>query len=379
MKVPLVDLAAQYLDLKGPIDQAIDSVLESGAFILGPNVAAFEESMASYLGTKHAVGVASCTDALVLVLHAYGIGERDEVIVPAYTFFATAEAVTRVGATPVFADVDRDTFCLDPSRLEESVTPRTRAVIPVHLYGHPAHMRPILDFAARRELLVVEDNAQALGARYEGSKTGSIGHAACLSFFPSKNLGAYGDGGMVATNDGALAEHVRKLRTHGWARKYFPELPGFNSRLDELQAAVLRVKLRHLDDWNERRRVIADRYRALLGHPDVSLPTEAPHARHVYHLFVIRVADPEGVAAHLRSRDVASSRYYPLPLHLVEAYRDLGHRPGSFPEAEAAARQTLAIPLYPEMSEDQIASVADAVAEALAPEATREPSAPRPG
>jgi dTDP-4-amino-4,6-dideoxygalactose transaminase len=366
MRIPLMDLVVQYHSIRDEIEQAIRGVLESGVFILGPNVAAFEEEMAAYLGVKYAVGVASGTDALLLTLRAYGIGPGDEVIVPAYTFFATAEVVSQVGATPVFVDIDPRTYCLDVEQLEGKISVRTKAIIPVHLYGHPADMTPVLELAKRHGLRVIEDNAQALGAEYKGKKTGSLGDAGCLSFFPSKNLGGYGDGGMVVTNDPVLAETVRKLRTHGWRTKYYPEMIGYNSRLDELQAAILRVKLRHLDAWNERRRKIAEQYRALLAGNGIELPWEAPYARHVYHLYAIRIKERKTVQGHLKALGIASAVYYPLPLHLVEPYRHLGYGINSFPEAERAAAETLAIPLSPEMTPDQIETVASGVRDALA-------------
>ncbi len=366
MKIPLIDLVAQYHNIRGEIDQAIHEVLESGTFILGPKVAAFEEAIASYLGLKHAVGVASGTDALLLTLRAYGIGPGDEVIVPAYTFFATAEAVSQSGATPVFVDIDPQTYCIDVTQIEPRLTPRTRAIIPVHLYGHPVDMAPISEMAKKRGLRVIEDNAQALGAEYCGRKTGSLGDVGCLSFFPSKNLGGYGDAGMVVTDDPILAEAVRKLRTHGWQTKYHPEMFGFNSRLDELQAAILQVKLTHLDTWNKRRSEIAARYWTLLADTGVDLPWEAPYAKHVYHLYNLRVKERRAVKDHLRLSGIASAIYYPLPLHQLEPYRHLGYASGSFPEAEQTAQETLAIPLYPEMVNDQINGVASRVREALA-------------
>ncbi len=366
MKIPLIDLVAQHQNIREEIDQAIRNVLGSGIFILGPNVAAFEKEVASYLGVSHAIGVASGTDALILTLRAYGIGPGDEVIVPAYTFFATAEAVSQCGATPVFVDIDPNRYCIDVAQIERAITPRTKAIIPVHLYGHPADMGLIGEVARERRLKVVEDNAQALGAEYRGRKTGTLGDAGCLSFFPSKNLGGYGDGGMVVTDDPALAEVIRKLRTHGWRTKYHPEMLGFNSRLDELQAAILRVKLKHLDTWNEQRRMIAARYRVLLADTGVGLPWEAAYAEHVYHLFVIRVRERKAVQDHLKSSGIASGVYYPLPLHLLEPYGRLKLGLGSFPEAEQAAQETLAIPLYPEMTDAQVVAVAAGAKEALA-------------
>ncbi|MBI4169135.1 MAG: DegT/DnrJ/EryC1/StrS family aminotransferase [Acidobacteria bacterium] len=369
MSIPLVDLVAQYRSIRGEIDHALHAVLESGTFILGPQVKAFEEELAAYLGVRYAVGVASGTDALILTLRACGIGETDEVILPVYTFVATAGAVSQVGATPVFVDVDPRTYCLDAEQVEAAVTPRTRAIIPVHLFGHPADLAPILDVAARRRLRVIEDNAQALGAEYRGRKTGALGDAGCLSFFPSKNLGGYGDGGMVVTNDPMLADTIQKLRTHGGREKYQPEMSGFNSRLDELQAAILRVKLRHLAAWSERRRWIAGTYRTLLADIGAELPQEAPYARHVYHLYVLRTSQRDAVRDHLRSCGIASGVYYPRPLHRLAPYRRLGGGRG-FPHAELAAEETVAIPLYPEMGDDQINAVVSAVRAAVAPAAS---------
>jgi dTDP-4-amino-4,6-dideoxygalactose transaminase len=366
MKIPLLDLVAQYHNIREEIDQSIHEVLESGTFILGPKVAALEEAIASYLGVKHAVGVASGTDALLLTLRAYGVGLGDEVIVPAYSFFATSEAVSQCGATPVFVDIDPQTYCIDIAQIERRITPQTKAIIPVHLYGHPVEMAPLMELAKLRKIKIIEDNAQALGADFHDRKTGSISDVGCLSFFPSKNLGGYGDGGMVVSDDSTLVEAVRKLRTHGWRTKYYPEMFGFNSRLDELQAAILRVKLTFLDTWNGRRRSIAARYRALLSETGVELPWEAPYAKHVYHLYILRVKERKAVQDHLRLSGIASGIYYPLPLHQLEPYRHLGYGPGSFPEAERAAQETLAIPLYPEMTDDHIEGVASRVREALA-------------
>jgi dTDP-4-amino-4,6-dideoxygalactose transaminase len=325
-------------------------------------VAAFEREVASYLGVGFAVGVASGTDALLLTLRAYGICPGDEVLVPTYTFFATAEAVSQCGATPVFVDIDPKSYCIDVAQIGSSITPRTKAIIPVHLYGHPTDMAPIIELAREHGLKVIEDNAQALGAEYKGRKTGSLGDAGCLSFFPSKNLGGYGDGGMIVTNDPTLAETVRKLRTHGWRTKYHPEMLGYNSRLDELQEAILRVKLNHLDTWNEQRRLIAARYRVLLADTGVGLPWEAPYVKHVYHLYIVRVKERKTVQEHLKVAGVTSGIYYPLPLHLLDPYRHLGYGHGAFPEAERAADETLCLPIYPEISESQQDTVAKALA-----------------
>lgn len=363
MRIPLVDLVAQYRSIRNEVDAAIREVLERGVFILGPNVAELEAEVAAYLGVRFAVGVASGTDALVLALRALHIGSGDEVLVPAYTFFATAEAVSLCGARPVFVDVDPETYCLQPAQLEAHATSRTKAIIPVHLYGHPAEMDPVHDFAAARGLKVIEDNAQAIGATYRGRKTGTFGDVGCLSFFPSKNLGAYGDAGMVVTNDAGLGDALRTLRTHGWKQKYDPQTIGTNSRLDELQAAVLRVKLRQLERWTEARRRIAERYRDLLDAAAVGLPYEAPEVRHVYHLFVIRVVERDAVRRRLAELGVASGVYYPKPLHHLAPYQE-GATAVRYPVAEHAAEETLAIPIYPEMTDDDVRVVADAVREA---------------
>jgi len=369
MPIPLVDLTLQYQNIRPEVAAAVLEVLSSGAFVLGSRVKSFEEAVAAYLGVQHAVGVASGTDALWLALRACGIGPGDEVIVPAYTFFATAEAVTQAGATPVFADIEPASYGIDPGRLEACVTPRTRAVIPVHLYGCPADLAPLLRFAADHGLKVIEDNAQAFGAEYSGSrdcagkKTGSLGDAGCLSFFPTKNLGGCGDGGMVVTNDTAVAEKVRKLRNHGGLGKHTPEMIGWNSRLDELQAAILLVKLRHVDSWNRLRRSIADTYRELLNGLPLQHPRDPSYGSHVYHLYVVRLAARDRVKAHLDSLGIASAVYYPVPLHYTEPYR--GDSSQSLPEAERAARETLALPMFPEMTDEQIRAVAAALRQAL--------------
>ncbi len=359
--IPLLDLVAQYNTIKPEIDAAIQEVLTSGKFILGPNEHAFEEEVAAYLGVKHAVGVASGTDALIIALRALGIGPGDEVIVPAYSFFATAGAVLTVGARPVFVDIHPNTFLLDASQIETAITPHTRAIIPVHLYGQPADMDEIQALAARFRLKIVEDNAQAFGAEYHGRKTGSIGDLGCMSFFPSKNLGGYGDGGMVTTSDDALAEQARMLRTHGWKKKYFPEMLGYNSRLDELQAAVLRVKLKYVDGWNARRGELARHYSAQLGELGVQAPVAAPGRTHVYHLYIIRVPGRAEFQQRLKEQGVASEVYYPQPLHLAAPCQALGWREGSLPVSEQASQETLALPLYPEMSAEQVAGVLKAV------------------
>ncbi len=361
MNIPLVDLTAQYRAIKEEIDAAVLAVIESGRFILGPQVAAFEEEVANYLGVKHAIGVASGTDALVIALRALEVGPGDEVIIPAYSFFATAGAVLSVGARPVFVDVQPGTYLMAVEQVEAAITPATKAILPVHLYGQPADMDEILALARKHRLAVIEDNAQAFGAEYRGRKTGAMGEVGCLSFFPSKNLGGYGDGGMVVTNDDRLAETMRMLRTHGWKKKYFPEMLGYNSRLDELQAAVLRVKLRHIDEWNRRRRELAAAYNRLLADLPLGLPVEAPGRTHIYHLYVISFSRRDELQQRLREAGIASEVYYPQPLHRAEPCRALGHQEGMFPVAEQASKELLALPLYPEMTEGQLQEVSGRV------------------
>lgn len=365
MSIPLMDLAAEIAAMRPEIDDAVASVLDSGQFILGEEVSGFEESMAGWLGVEHAVGLASGTDALVLALRALGIGPGDEVLCPAYTFFATVEAVIQVGARPVLVDVADDTLCIDAAAAAERVTDRTRAVIPVHLYGHPADMGGLARLAEERGLALVEDAAQALGAEWEGDRVGALGDVGCLSFFPSKNLGALGDAGMLVTDDAELADRTRLLRTHGWRRKYHPEVIGYNSRLDALQAAILRVKLARLDARNQRRRALARRYTELLAEENVRTPVERPDATHVYHLYVLRLEGRDAVLEALRAAGIGCGVYYPLPMHLVEACGDLGYRKGEFPAAERAAEENLAIPLYPEMTEAQQDRVVDVLRQAL--------------
>lgn len=355
--IPLLDLVAQYNTIKPEIDDAIQQVLTSGKFILGPNEKAFEQEIAAYLGVKHAVGVASGTDALVIALRTAGVGPGDEVIVPAYTFFATAGAVMTVGAHPVFVDVNPETYLMDVPQAEAAVTAHTKAIIPVHLYGQAADMDEIRAVAARHGLKVIEDNAQAFGAEYKGCKTGALGDLGCLSFFPTKNLGGYGDGGMVTTNDDGLAEKVRMLRTHGWKKKYFPEMLGYNSRLDEMQAAVLRVKLKHVDEWNNRRREIAHEYTRRIASFGLQGPVEAPDRSHVYHLYMVRFAGRERVQQALKEAGVACEVYYPQPVHLAEPCQKFGWQEGRLPVSEQASRETMALPLYPEMTEAQIEEV----------------------
>lgn len=361
--IPLVDLVAQYHSIKDEIDSAVHATLESGHFILGPVVSKLEENIASYLGVDHAVGLASGTDALVLAMRAFDIGVGDEVIIPAYTFFATAGTVMSVGAKPVFVDIDPITYEVDVTQIERCITSRTKAIIPVHLYGHPAEMDPILELARTRGLKVVEDNAQAFGSTYRGKKTSSIGDIGCLSFFPTKNLGAFGDGGMVVTNDPALAERMRLLRTHGWKKKYYSEEVGYNSRLDALQAAILQAKFPHVDEWNRKRRALAQRYSEQLAPLGVTVPVECDWGKHVYHLYIIRSDRRAELQAFLKEKGIASEVYYPLPPHLSTPCRKFGYKDGDFPHAERASRETLALPLYPELTIEQQDEVLSAIRE----------------
>jgi dTDP-4-amino-4,6-dideoxygalactose transaminase len=356
--VPFVDLTAQYAGIAGDVHEAIDRVIQSADFILGSDVRAFEAEFAAYCQAERAVAVDSGTSALELALRACGIGAGDEVITAANTFIATALGISHVGATPVLVDVDPSTYCIDVAAIERALTSRTRAIIPVHLYGHPADMDPILDLARRRGLRVIEDACQAHGATYKGRRVGSFGDAAAFSFYPGKNLGAYGDGGMVVTNDPQVAESVGLLRNYGQKEKYHHLSRGFNRRLDSLQAAVLRVKLKHLDVWNAARRRHAAAYQRLLVGTDVHAPQAIEYAEPVWHLFVIRTNRRDVVRTDLAHLGVSTGIHYPIPIHLQPAYADLGHRRGDFPVTEQAADEILSLPMYPELTEDAIARVA---------------------
>ncbi|MGB5931838.1 MAG: DegT/DnrJ/EryC1/StrS family aminotransferase [Anaerolineae bacterium] len=343
------------------MQQAISVVLERGDFVLGREVSLFEEEFAAYCEAEYAVGVDSGTSALELALRAFDIGSGDEVITAANTFIATAFAVSYIGATPVLVDVDPQTYTIDLALLESAITDRTRAIIPVHLYGHPAEMDPIMEMAGRYRLVVIEDACQAHGAKYKGKRVGPLGHAAAFSFYPAKNLGAYGDGGMVVTNDKRVAESLHMLRNYGQSEKYHHILRGYNHRLDTLQAAVLRVKLKCLDVWNAARRQHAQLYGQLLAHSPVVLPAEAGYAESVYHLYVIRVEDRDGLRAYLQDRGIATGIHYRIPIHLQPSYRHLGYEKGSFPITEAYAEQILSLPMYAELTSDSIACVAGAI------------------
>ncbi|HUN28234.1 MAG TPA: DegT/DnrJ/EryC1/StrS family aminotransferase [Alphaproteobacteria bacterium] len=358
--IPILDLTRQYGVLKAEIDAATQAVFASGNFINGANCRAFESEFAAYVGTSHAVGLNSGTDALHLGLRALGIGPGDEVITSPFTFVATTEAIGMTGAAPVFVDIDPDSFNIDPSRIEAAITNRTRAIIPIHLYGRPAPMREIMELARAHHLAVVEDCAQAVGARIDGQLVGTFGDVGAFSFFPSKNLGAYGDGGMATMNRSDLAERVRSLRAHGGRVKYHHEELGVNSRLDELQAAILRVKLPHLDQWIDARRAAAERYTRQLSDV-VRVPGAGSETYGVYHQYTIRVRDRDGVQSRLANAGVQTMVYYPVPLHLQEVHRQLGYRGGDFPHAEAAAQEALSLPMFPELLEREQAEVVRAV------------------
>lgn len=356
MNVPLLDLKAQYATIRAEVREAIDRVCESQQFILGPEVMALEKEIAAFCGARFAVGVSSGTDALLASLMAIGICPGDEVITTPYSFFATAGVIVRLGARPIFVDIDPATFNLEADAVPEKVTSRTKAILPVHLFGQCAEMGPILRAADEHGIAVIEDAAQAIGTRDDRGRTaGTIGHVGCFSFFPSKNLGAFGDGGMVVTNDAGLAETSQVLRVHGSKPKYYHRIVGGNFRLDALQAAVLRVKLKYLTAWTEARRRNAERYRTLFKEvglqEQVTLPNDVPG--HIYNQFVIRSPDRDRLQEFLRERGVGTEVYYPLPLHLQECFKDLGYRKGDFPQAEAAARESLALPIYPELTEAQ--------------------------
>ncbi len=368
LSVPALDLKAQYRTIRDEIEPVVRQVLESQYFILGPEVAGFEAEAARYCEAAHAIGCSSGSDALLLPLMALGLGPGDEVITSPYSFFATAGAIWRTGAKPVFVDIEPDTYNIDPARIEAAITPRTRAIIPVHLYGQAADMDPISEIARRHALFVLEDAAQAIGAGYLGRKAGTLGDAAAFSFYPSKNLGGFGDAGMVTTDDAALARQVGRLRVHGMEPKYHHQEVGYNARIDALQAAVLRVKLRHLDAWTEARRDVADRYRRLFDADGlggvVTLPTEKPGHHHVYNQFVVRVpADArDPLRAHLTANRIGSEIYYPIPLHLQTCFASLGHQAGDFPASEAAAAETVALPIYPELTDEALRHVVASVA-----------------
>jgi dTDP-4-amino-4,6-dideoxygalactose transaminase len=365
MRIPMTDLTDQYTTMKEEINSAVQRVMESGRFILGPEVEAFEKEIAAYCGTKFAVGVASGTDALILSLMACGIRNGDEVITTPFTFIATSEAIIHCGAVPIFVDIDPRTYNIDPDRIESRITSRTRAILPVHLYGQPAEMDKIVTMGRKYNLRIIEDCAQALSAEYKSRKVGSIGDAGCFSFFPSKNLGAYGDGGMIATSDPQIAEVARMLRNHGTKTSYFHLRPGFNSRLDVIQAAILRIKLRSLDYWSSLRRQKAALYtRWLDGIEGIRIPFSLDYNVISANYYTIRLCngvDRDGLRQYLGSKGIETSIYYPLSLHLQEAFYHLGYQRGDFPESELAQAQVLSLPIFPEIGQEQILAVVESL------------------
>ena len=371
MKVPLLDLTAQYASISDEIEAALAPVVTSQRFILGPVVEACEDAVAAYSGSRYGIGVSSGTDALLVTLMAEGIGPGDEVITTPYSFFATAGVIARVGATPVFVDIDPVTLNIDPGHIAARVTPRTRAIIPVHIFGQMAEMEPIMEIARSHDLVVIEDAAQAIGAEHDGHPAGSTGHYGCFSFFPSKNLGCFGDGGMVTTKDSDRAQRVRALRVHGEGVKYHHHVVGGNFRLDALQAAVVSAKLAHLDGWSAARRANAARYERRLGdfareHPTLLRLPATITDRHVFNQYVVRVADRDLVQEHLTAAGIGTAIYYPLPLHLQECFSGLGYARGDLPQSERATEHALALPVYPELTDAEIGYVAETLRVALA-------------
>jgi len=365
MQIPLLDLKKQYLDIREEIDAAVQNVLESGSFILGRNVQALEKELAEFCGTRFAVGVASGTDALELSLRALGIGKGDEVITTPFTFIATAEAIKQAGAKPVFADIDLDSYLIDFKEVRKKISKKTKAIIPVHLYGQSCRMDALLEIAKEYNLRVIEDCCQAIGSEYKGKKAGSFGDTGCFSFFPSKNLGAYGDGGMVVTDEEEIAKKTKMLRAHGSVDKYNHIVEGRNSRLDELQAAILRVKLKHLGGWNEARRRNAGIYNDYFSRAGLDsrliLPKEQPNSKHTFHVYVIRVKNRDRLRDFLSSEGTQTGIHYPIPLHLQTVYKKLGFKKGDFPNSELAANEIVSLPMYPHISEEEISHVTDLV------------------
>jgi dTDP-4-amino-4,6-dideoxygalactose transaminase len=360
--IPLVDLKSQYHALKSEIDAAISHVLETSQFVLGSEVAAFEEEFAEYCGARFAVAMNSGTSALHLSLLVAGVGEGDEVITVPFTFVATAAAIRYTGARPVFVDIDPGTFNIDVKAIERAITPRTKAIMPVHLFGQPADLDPILEIARRHNLIVIEDAAQAHGAEYKGRRVGVIGELGCFSFYPGKNLGAYGEGGAVVTNDADHAKSLRLLRNWGMEERYHHIVRGYNYRMEGLQGAILRVKLKYLEQWTEARRAHGAQYNRLLaGATGIVTPQVMPYARHVFHVYALRVANRGAIQSALKEAGVANAVYYPIALHMLDAHKDLGYHPGDFPVAEQMCHEELSLPVYPELTEEQIEYIAEVV------------------
>jgi dTDP-4-amino-4,6-dideoxygalactose transaminase len=362
--IPFFDAKREHAAIRQEISKAVEQVLDSGRFVLGDELNAFETEFSSYVGAKHGIGVNSGSDALFLALKALGINKNSEVITVSHTFISTIDSITRCGATPVFVDVEPDTYCIDAAEIEEKITEKTKTILPVHLYGHPASLDEVLKIATQNDLSVVEDACQAHGAEYKGKKTGSFGDVACFSFYPAKNLGAYGDGGMVTTNESSLAERIKSLRNYGQSRKYCHELVGINSRLDELQAAVLRVKLLRLDKWNEKRRRLAKLYNELLEHTDAVLPLERAYAKHAYHLFVIRLAERDKCQRMLQKRGIQTQIHYPIPVHKQKAYIEFKNA-RDLTRTEAICSEILSLPLYPSLTDEEVAYIGSATKDAI--------------
>ena len=362
--IPLVDLEREYTEISGEIREAMGRVLKSGWFILREEVRRFEEEFSTYIGAKYGIGVNSGSDALYLALQALGIGSGDEVITVSHTFVSTVDAIVRNGAKPVFVDVDADTYCIGVTKIEQLITNRTKAILPVHFYGHPADMQPIMEIARKYKLIVIEDACQAHGAEYKGNKAGSIGDIGCFSFYPVKNLGSYGDGGIAVTDDKELAIKLRMLRNYGQSKKYYHDFVGVNSRLDELQAAVLRVKLKHLNEWNEKRRKAAKIYDQLLRDAGVIIPVEKKYAKHVYHLYVIRDKKRDRLQQHLLANGIQTQIHYPIPVHKQKAYAELGHA-AKLPVTERICNEILSLPMHPFFREDEIHAIVERCKECL--------------
>jgi dTDP-4-amino-4,6-dideoxygalactose transaminase len=367
VNVPLLDLKAQYRGIKAEVLSAMEAVCDEQGFVLGPRVSAFEEAVAQYIGSRYAIGCASGSDALLLSLMAMGVKAGDEVITIPFTFFATAGVISRLGAKPVFVDIQPDTFNIDPALIEQAITPRTKAIIPVHLFGQCADMAAINLIAKRKHIYVIEDACQAIGASQGNKRAGVLGDTGCFSFFPTKNLGGFGDGGLITTDDKALADSMNMLRVHGSQVRYLHEAVGINSRLDALQAAVLQIKLKYLDQWTEGRRRNAERYRQLFSrmkHADrIVLPPTVPGNFHVYNQFTVRAPKRDELRTFLKEKGIGTEVYYPLPMHLQNCYRDLGHQKGAFPVSEQAAEEVMSLPIYPELTETQQSYVVEMIAE----------------